>query len=1009
MANLSPASDTQAFLDSLQTSQLLSPESMAKVREQFGSVDNAKNVARELLKAGTITRWQAGQLLHNFTALLVGNYKLLDQLGVGEMGRVYLAEHAKMQSKVALKVLARKHTAQPHVLRRILAEARRVAAIEHPHISHIQDVNQDGERYFIVLEYIDGLDLQRQVEQKGKFSPAQAWNYIRQAAAGLAYAHGQNVVHGGLKPSNLLTDAGGTVKILDFGLAQLATTEETDSNDSVDQVALTAKLYRAPEASQPATMTGDMYGLGATLYFLLTGKPPLKGPKSAEQLAELAPEAPGNLVELCRRLMSAAPADRPQNDQELLAAIELAKPDSSISKTAAKELPSKVPAAKTTVTPTKTTTLPSAKPLAEEPAAKAPPPRAKKPLTAKALPTAEAKTDSSTATASLSAADTPTESSPSDTPFAGFAIQTGPKSKGTAPAKSGAMPAINAAAPAPKKAEKPTLVVSEKPNETVNEKATSAEKPTKGKKGKGGKSNMPLILAGGIGGGVLVLGLIIGLVMFLMSGKGDKKEVAKADPDAAATTESTESNGEANPPTAAGEANPAVVESNPAIPTATVEANPMPVAPMAEVKPAEPVAAAPVAPAPDTKPAEPPMTAVASADPVKPESKPEPKPEPKPAPKATPKPAPKPAAPVNPFAGFAATAVLPKVPSGVTEAPAEMLVPVVLGPCKVPDENTVIIARLKGANSAYGKGKMKFTLEAANGGTSLRDWDIKVGGEMSDAPVVVATLSAKNDQLTFQWTADAIKQPAAPYLVNCALDLAAGNGKAVVALREPVTAEAIPITIDKRGQPAKFNIDLPPDPKQLMFEITAVEGDVPKVKYDNKDIAADKSTTFFWVGNVETEMPLGIKIDTTVQNGKTVQVIALPHFKLEGVNTRPEAYEKKKLQGLDQSINQKLQFATGALSQAAGLKDKKQKDEITQQATLAIEPLQKAKAQLEQLVNLAKGLQSNGKIQFRIYANAEDDSGEAAKIVLVQSATGAPPAEEKLNLGGGGDNNKKKL
>ena len=315
MAKVLSANDAQAFLDALETSQIVSAESLAKIRQQFAGVEDAKAVARELIKDGKITKWQAGQLLHNFTGLVVGNYKLLDQFGVGEMGRVYLAEHIQMQRKAALKVLARKHTAQPQVLRRLLAEARRVAAIEHPNISHIQDVNQDGERYFIVLEYIDGEDLQKQVQRTGKIPAAKAWNLIRQTAEGLTHAHSKGIVHGGLKPSNLLVDQQGRVKILDFGLAQLAGGTEETNGDSVDQVALTAKLYRAPESGTgPTDRAGDIYSLGATLCFLLTGKAPTDGPQSVDKIAA-APDVPTELIGLCRKLLAENPADVPPTNR----------------------------------------------------------------------------------------------------------------------------------------------------------------------------------------------------------------------------------------------------------------------------------------------------------------------------------------------------------------------------------------------------------------------------------------------------------------------------------------------------------------------------------------------------------------------------------------------------------------------------------------------------------------------------------------------------------------------
>ncbi len=962
MAKVLPASAAQAFLDALQTSQILNAETLTKVREQFSEADDAKVVARDLIKEGKITKWQAQQLLGKFTALVVGNYKLLDQLGVGEMGRVYLAEHIQMQRKVALKVLARKHTSQPQVLRRLLAEARRVAGIEHPNITHIQDVNQDGERYFIVLEYFDAEDLQRQVQREGKLPAAKAWNFIRQAANGLAHAHSKGIVHGGLKPSNLLADQQGSLKILDFGLAQLAGSVEANSNDSVDQAAITAQMFRAPEtAGQAATPQGDMYALGASLFYLLTGNPPADGPASALQLAKLAPDTPSGLLKLCEQLMAASPADRPQNDQALLIAIEAANPGGggAISP-AAKAPPVKAPApAAKAGPPLKTAAaLPTAKSLPEDAVAKAAPPKAKKPVVAKALPTVAEPEPAAEAVAAVS--ETPTASASSDTPFAGFALQTKGRGKSApVPSTSGAMPALNAAAPPPKSdpADKPAFIKSGKGNKNKAAAKAIAE-----------KSNLPLILAGGIGGGVLVLGAMIALIMFLMSG-GDDPQVAKGDGENQATTEQKSAEtptGEANP---AVEANPIVAEANPVVPT--VEVKPMPVAPV--VDPAVPPKTDPAKPDPMpmvTKQPDPPMVAV--VPPVEP--KPMPKPMPKPVPVG------------DPFVGFEKAVALPKLPAGMSEPTPEMLVAVVLGPCKVPDDNLVISAVLKGGETAYGKGKMKFTLEPANGGTSLRDWEFKMAGGTIEKPLIVATMSAKNDQLLFQWLPEAARQAAAPYICNCVIELSAGNGKTQFALRQPVQMEPIAIGIEKRSPPARFKIDLPPEPKQLMFEIVAVEGDVPKVKYDNKDLVADKETTFFWVGNVETEMPLGIKVDTALQGGNIVQVTTMPHFKIEPL-TRPAIYGKKELGNFKQEIDNAMQGGNNMIQQAAKTGDAKAKSELNQRGSLLLEPAQKASAQFEQMLALAKGLQTNGKIHFRIYANAED-----GKVELVNSNGAAAAA-----------------
>ncbi|WP_254507875.1 serine/threonine protein kinase [Anatilimnocola floriformis] len=979
MANVMPANAAQAFLDALATSQILNPESIAKIREQHAAAEDPKAVARDLIKEGKITKWQAGQLLHNFTALVVGNYKLLDQLGVGELGRVYLAEHMQMQRKAALKVLARKYTAQPQILRRILTEARRVASIEHPNVSHIHDVNQDGDRYFIVLEYVEAQDLQRQVQTSGKLPAAQAWNIIRQAAEGLAYAHAKGIVHGGLKPSNLLLDKNGNVKILDFALGQLASAVEPDKNDSVEQAAITAKLYRAPELKTgPADRAADVYSLGATLYFLLTGKAPLEGPASAAQLSKLAPETPAGIAQLCGQLMSAKPADRPHDDQALIAAIDAAQaPAAPAAKPAAKASATKTaaPAAKAPAAK-----APAAKAKAEEPAAKAAPPKAKKPPVAKALP------GDSQAVPVIAAADTEVEPTPSETPteeaaaddnpFAGLAFQPATR-RGTA-SKTPAAKAPAAKAPTKKEPAK------KEPAKDAAKKDTAADaKPEPAKKGKKSskgitKAQMPLIIGGGIGAGVLVLGGIIALVMYMMSG-GNPKQIAKKEEAPAVVEAPVEQPAEA--PADPAEANPAPAEeANPETPAP--EANPA--APEAmPADPAKPEATEP--PKPET-PVAPPM----------PETKPEPKPEkPKAEPKPKPetKPAPPPKAP-DPFVGFRTSVSLPKLPVGMTEPTPEMLAPITLGPCKIPDENTVISSMLKGGATAYAKGKMQFSMEPGNNGTSLRDWDFKLNTGVGNT-ITIATMSIKNDQLQFQWTAEGAKNGAAPYLCNCLISLSAGSGKVDFALREPAAAEAILIGIEKRTPTVKFNIDMPPEQKQLMFELVSVEAEVPKVKFDNKELIADKDTTFFWVGNVETETPVCVKIDTSVINsGKTVQVNVIPHFKLEPVAPKPTIFSKKEVAHVEGQIKNAMQSGQAMIQAAQGQKDAKEKQKMTQAANMTFEPAQKAYATFEQMINLAKSL-DKGRIRYRIYAAADDAKVELYTTEASAAGQGNAPAGGK--------------
>ena len=159
---------------------------------------------------------------------------------------------------------------------RFLGEARAIAALDHPNIVQAYSVDNDGDRYYIVMEYVDGLDLQRIVEDEGPLDFERAADYIRQAADGLAHAHARKMVHCDIKPSNLLVNQQGVVKILDMGLARL-TTEGDQAGGQPDEQVLGTVDYLAPEQALGGPdfdHRADIYSLGCTLYFLLTGHPP---------------------------------------------------------------------------------------------------------------------------------------------------------------------------------------------------------------------------------------------------------------------------------------------------------------------------------------------------------------------------------------------------------------------------------------------------------------------------------------------------------------------------------------------------------------------------------------------------------------------------------------------------------------------------------------------------------------------------------------------------------------
>lgn len=276
-------------------------------------------------------------------------YHVTGLLGTGGMGAVYKAEHRMMQRTVALKVIRHNIIASRAALERFEREVRAAAKLSHPNIVAAYDAEEAGGLHFLVMEYVDGISLDKLIERRGPLAPHEAAQLIRQAAAGLAHAHQQSMVHRDIKPQNLMVTRKGQLKILDFGLARLATaaTEESIASDlpAKDQpiaagatragMVLGTPDYIAPEQvanASAADIRSDLYALGCTLYYLLTGTPPFAGgsmldklsshlSKTPPPLADRRNDLPPDLIAIVDRLLAKDPAYRFQTPSDLATAI----------------------------------------------------------------------------------------------------------------------------------------------------------------------------------------------------------------------------------------------------------------------------------------------------------------------------------------------------------------------------------------------------------------------------------------------------------------------------------------------------------------------------------------------------------------------------------------------------------------------------------------------------------------------------------------------------------------
>ncbi len=216
----------EQFVKHLSDSGLMSDAEIRVVFDSFPPEERPETVeefARALVRQKKLTKFQAGKLYQGKSAeLLFGNYEILDKIGQGGMGMVYQARHRRMKRIVALKTLPPAVTQDEAVVARFHREVEAAARLNHANIVTAFDADEAKGVHFLVMEYVDGMDLSRLVKTHGPLSPADAVNYILQAANGLQYAHTQRVIHRDIKPANLLLDRKGTVKILDMGLARMA-------------------------------------------------------------------------------------------------------------------------------------------------------------------------------------------------------------------------------------------------------------------------------------------------------------------------------------------------------------------------------------------------------------------------------------------------------------------------------------------------------------------------------------------------------------------------------------------------------------------------------------------------------------------------------------------------------------------------------------------------------------------------------------------------------------------
>ncbi len=322
------------FLETVRKSGLLDAARLDEATAAWPdrSVPLPDELVQSLIDAELLTKWQTDQLRRGrHKGFVLGKYRLLRLIGAGGMSSVYLGEHTTLHSKVAIKVLPIKRVDQSSYLARFEREAQASARLNHPNIVRAFDLDTSGSIHFIAMEYVAGIDLHAKVKQDGPLPLRQAVDYVRQAALGLQYAHEEGLVHRDIKPANLILDDRGTVKILDLGLAFAKGEDDESLTQEHGEKVLGTADYLSPEQakdSHKADARSDIYALGCTFHYLLTGRPPFAKGTLAERiqahlrtpppnLLEERPDTPPALVELFFRMMEKHPDARPHTAREV--------------------------------------------------------------------------------------------------------------------------------------------------------------------------------------------------------------------------------------------------------------------------------------------------------------------------------------------------------------------------------------------------------------------------------------------------------------------------------------------------------------------------------------------------------------------------------------------------------------------------------------------------------------------------------------------------------------------
>jgi serine/threonine protein kinase len=323
------------FFRLLKKSRLLTSQQRVEAKRLCQGIQDA-SVAEELVRHNLLTPWQAAQLSRGRTRFHLGKYKLLKFRGRGAMGIVFKAEHPELKRTVAVKILSNSLLGNARSVSRFLREIRSAATLNHPNIVVAYDADQVGNTYCLVMEYISGRSLKALCQEHGRLPVLWSCECARQAALALQHIHDRGLVHRDVKPSNLIVtgrppDNRMQLKLLDVGLARFVSEAEQDGGLTRDGQIVGTGDYMAPEQvarAKLADIRADIYGLGATLFQLITGAVPLAGGTLLQTyinrlqtdpplISTQAPNIPRGLDSVVAKMLQREPDNRYQTPDEV--------------------------------------------------------------------------------------------------------------------------------------------------------------------------------------------------------------------------------------------------------------------------------------------------------------------------------------------------------------------------------------------------------------------------------------------------------------------------------------------------------------------------------------------------------------------------------------------------------------------------------------------------------------------------------------------------------------------